>query len=251
MKICPCIDTVFKGVEPEKALRRIRELGYRGFEFWHAEGRDLLQLRRLMDMYGLSLVNFDAQEVPLTQPGQRGAFLEAMALAFEQAEMLGSECITVLSGDDTGEARQLQHRSIVEGLKSVADEAERRGVTIILEASNRRVNRPNNYLTGADEAFGIIDEVGSTHVKMLYDIYHQQISEGDLLSRILPNIGKIGHFHAAGVPRRHELDECEINYDFVLRSIAESSYTRWVGLEYFPKRDAADGLGKLRRYFDI
>lgn len=251
MNICPCIDTVFKGVEPEKALRRLRELGYRGYEFWHTEGRDLEQLRRLADMYGLSLVNFDAEEVPLTQPGQRPAFIEAMSRAFEQAQALGSECITVLSGNDTGEDRQLQHRSIVEGLKAVAAEAERRNVTIILEASNRRVNRPQNFLTAADEAFAIIDEVSSPNVKMLYDIYHQQISEGDLLSRILPNISRIGHFHAAGVPQRHELDACEINYDFVLRSIAASGYARWVGLEYFPQREVSDGLGKLRRYFEL
>ena len=86
---------------------------------------------------------------------------------------------------------------------------------------------------------------------MLYDIYHQLISEGDLLSRIIPNIEKIGHFHAAGVPNRHELDECEINYDFVLRRIAETSYDQWVGLEYFPAREPYDGLNRLKAYFEL
>ena len=83
---------------------------------------------------------------------------------------------------------------------------------------------------------------------MLYDIYHQQITEGDLLARILPNIDQIGHFHAAGVPGRHELDECEINYDYLLRQIARAGYDGWIGLEYFPAKAPAEGLRKLAAY---
>ena len=251
MNIAPCIDTIYKGAELSVALREIKSLGYSGFEFWHTDAWDLGEMRELMEELGLHLVNFDAEEVSLARADQRQAFVDAVGRAFEVAETLGASHITVLSGDDTGECRQRQHESIVEGLRAVAPEAEARGVTIVLEASNRRVNRPHNYLTGADEAFQIMDEVGSARVKMLYDIYHQQISEGDLLSRIIPNVDKIGHFHAAGVPLRHELDSCEINYDYVLRSIARTAYDQWVGLEYFPAREPADGLRRLREYFDL
>jgi len=251
MKISPCIDTVYKGVPLAQALEELSALGYRYFEFWHTGDHDLVEMKGLMEKYGLSLVNFDADEVPLSAPEERENFIRAMERAFQAAELLNAGHITVLSGNDTGAPRRLQHDSLVAGLKAVAPEAERRGVTIVLEASNRRVNRPNNYLTSADEAFQIIDEVGSPQVKMLYDVYHQQISEGDLLSRILPNLQKIGHFHAAGVPDRHELDACEINYDYVLRRIAQAGYDRWVGLEYFPARPPAEGLKDLKQYFDL
>lgn len=251
MKISPCIDTVYKGVPQARALEELSALGYQYFEFWHLGDHDLDEMKRLMEKYALTLVNFDADEVPLSAPEERENFIQAMDRAFRAAELLGASHITVLSGNDTGAPRQLQHDSLVAGLKAVAPEAERLGVTVVLEASNRRVNRPNNYLTSADEAFQIIDEVGSPRVKMLYDVYHQQISEGDLLSRILPNLQKIGHFHAAGVPDRHELDACEINYDYVLRRIAQAGYDQWIGLEYFPARSSADGLKILKQYFDL
>ena len=251
MNICPCIDTIYKGVDLTTALNEIKSLGYRGFEFWHTEGKDLELMKSLMDSLELSLVNFDAREVPLTQPERRKDFIEGVEEAMALAKELRSSHVTVLSGDDTGQSRQVQHESVVAGLKAAAHLAEANGVTIVIEASNSRVNRPHNYLTGADEAFQIIDEVGSPAVRMLYDIYHQQISEGDLLSRIIPNIEKIGHFHAAGVPNRHELDECEINYDFVLRRIAETSYDQWAGLEYFPAREPYDGLNRLKAYFEL
>lgn len=163
---------------------------------------------------------------------------------------MGCRRITVLSGDDTGEARQFQHQSIVAGLREAAELVEPEAITIVLEASNRRINRPNNYLTAAEETFDIIDEVGSEYIKMLYDIYHQQISEGDLLTRIIPNIQKIGHFHAAGVPGRHELHLCEINYAYVLRQIAATGYQDWVGLEYFPRLRPEESLKSIIKYLE-
>lgn len=251
MKISPCIDTVYKGHCLKEALTEIKELGYEGFEFWHTDGHDLREMLELKTELGLEISNFDAEEISLADPSARKAFVQSFERAAETAKMLGCGQITVLSGNDTGKARAIQRKSIVDGLTEIAPVAEAMGVTAILEASNRRVNRPFNFLTSADEAFEIIDRVGSGNVKMLYDIYHQQISEGDLLARIIPNIGKIGHFHAAGVPDRHELDRCEINYDFLFRKIAEAGYERWVGLEYFPADPPKQGLLDLKKYLAL
>lgn len=251
MNISPCIDTVYRGYDLEEALSEISRLGYRGFEFWHLANYDLEKMRLLIDRTGLEVVNLNAPEVSLTDPKLRGEFLKQVTIAIDAAKMLGSSHVTLLSGNDTGKSRALQRKAIVETLRQAAPLAEAAGVTLVLEASNRRVNRPNNFLTSADEAFEIIDRIGSPNVKMLYDIYHQQISEGDLLNRIVPNIDKIGHFHAAGVPNRHELDACEINYDYLLRAIAEAGYTGWIGLEYFPEREPKDGLSKLKTYFEV
>ncbi len=246
MRICPCIDTLYKGAELRDALREIRECGFWGFEFWSAENWDMGEMAELKEALGLQLVNFNCELVSLTDERQRGRFLKSLESAVELGKRLGGNRITVLSGDDTGAPRNVQHASIVAGLKEAAPMLEEEGFMVVLEASNRRVNRPDNYLTSADETFEILDEVGSPSVKMLYDIYHQQISEGDLLARILPNLEKIGHFHAAGVPGRQELHKSEIHYGYVLQKIRDAGYSRWVGLEYFPSVPVRDGLGMVR-----
>lgn len=250
MKICPCIDTIYKGADLERALREINQCGYSGFEFWSVENWDMGAMMEYQKELGLTIANFNNTIVSLTDPGKRGCFLKELENTVEWAKKLGCRRITVLSGDDTGEARQFQHQSIVAGLREAAELVEPEAITIVLEASNRRINRPNNYLTAAEETFDIIDEVGSEYIKMLYDIYHQQISEGDLLTRIIPNIQKIGHFHAAGVPGRHELHLCEINYAYVLRQIAATGYQDWVGLEYFPRLRPEESLKSIIKYLE-
>ena len=100
-------------------------------------------------------------------------------------------------------------------------------------------------MSSSAEAFEIIEEVGSDRVKVLFDIYHQQITEGDLIRNIRENISRIGHFHAAGCPGRHELDTGELNYPNIFHAIREAGYTGYVGLEYFPEKPVLEGLRKL------
>lgn len=250
MKISPCIDTIYKGAELGRALREINMCGYSGFEFWSVDNWDMGAMMEYREELGLEVANFNNAIISLSDEKERSRFLKELEKTVEWSKKLKCRHITVLSGDDTGEPRKQQKRSIIEGLREAAAIAEAEGITIVLEASNRRVNRPNNYLTAADEAFDIIREVGSVRVKMLYDIYHQQISEGDLLSRIIPNITKIGHFHAAGVPGRHELHLCEINYAYVLRQISGAGYQEWVGLEYFPRLNPEESLKSVIKYLE-
>lgn len=248
MLISPCIDTLYKNVCLDTALREIRECGYQGFEFWSLRNWDMGEMAELKEELGLELVNFNIEPASLADARQRSLFIDNLAHAVALGKKLKGKRIAVLSGDDTGETRKMQHDSIVAGLKEAAPMLEEEGFTVVLEASNRRVNRPNNYLTEADEAFEIICEVGSPSVRMLYDIYHQQISEGDLLARMIPNIEKIGHFHAAGVPNRHELHLCEINYDFIFQKIQKAEYPYWVGLEYYPSLPVKEGLLMVAAY---
>jgi hydroxypyruvate isomerase len=87
-----------------------------------------------------------------------------------------------------------------------------------------------------------VDEVGSPNVKLLYDIYHMQIMEGDLVRTIAANLSRIGHFHSAGNPGRNELTTGEIDYANVFRAIETAGYAKFVGLEYFPSKDVDAGL---------
>ena len=111
------------------------------------------------------------------------------------------------------------------------------------------VDHAGYYLVRSDEAFAVIDEVASSHVKVVFDIYHQQISEGHLIHNITANIDKIAHFHAAGNPGRNELTIGEIHYPSVFQAILETGYDGFVALEYWPVEDPLAGLKQVAMLF--
>ena len=123
------------------------------------------------------------------------------------------------------------------------------GVTLVIEPLNELVNHAGYYLIRSDEAFQIIDEVGSPRVKVVFDIYHQQISEGHVINNITKNIDKIAHFHAAGNPGRHELTIGELHYPSIFQVIQNTDYTGYVGLEYWPINDPLAGLKEVAGWF--
>jgi hydroxypyruvate isomerase len=123
------------------------------------------------------------------------------------------------------------------------------GITLVIEPLNELVDHVGYYLVRSKEAFEIIDEVDSLRVKVVYDIYHQQISEGQLIANIAANIGKIAHFHAAGNPGRHELNIGELHYPSILAAIGETDYDGYVGLEYWPVNDPLAGLREVAGWF--
>lgn len=162
----------------------------------------------------------------------RPVFLEAMKETVEAANNMHVPNIVVTTGNERHDiSREAQHAIIVETLKQLAPIAEAANVTIVLEPLNVLVNHPGYYLTSSAEAFEIIREVNSDCVKVLFDIYHQQITEGNLIENILKNIDLIGHFHMADVPGRKEPGTGEINYWNILCAISETEYDGWLAFE--------------------
>jgi hydroxypyruvate isomerase len=128
-------------------------------------------------------------------------------------------------------------------LKEAVKIAEDAGVTICMEMLNSKVNHPGYMCDNYPWAFELCKRVNSARFKLLFDIYHMQIMEGDLIDTIRKNIQYIGHFHTAGVPGRHELDENqEIYYPAVMRAIVETGYQGYVAHEYSPVRNPIESL---------
>ncbi len=125
----------------------------------------------------------------------------------------------------------------IDGLTAAAPLLEAAGIVLVVEPLNELIDHQGYFLVKSEEAFDIIQQVGSPNIKILFDIYHQQISEGNLINNILPNIEYIGHFHAAGNPGRNELQSGEINYPQVFAAIRKSNFTGHVGLEYWPSSE--------------
>jgi hydroxypyruvate isomerase len=135
-----------------------------------------------------------------------------------------------------------------EGLRRVAKTAEAKGVLLCVELLNSKVDHKDYQCDRTPWGVELCKRVGSPAVKLLYDIYHLQIMEGDLIRTIRDSIDSIGHFHTAGVPGRNDMDETqEIYYPAVARAIADTGYTGYVGHEFIPKGEV---LGALRAAYD-
>lgn len=246
MRFSVSVGAVFNKLDMISAMKATREAGLDAVEFWGWWDKDIGVIKSCKDGEGLCIAALCTRFISLVDPGLRRQYIDGLKETIEVAVELGCPNIISQVGDELpGISRDLQHRSLVDGLKECAPLLRDAGVTLVFEPLNTIVDHGGYYLSSADEAFRIEAEVACPNVKVLYDIYHQQIMDGHLIARIRSNIARIGHFHAAGNPGRHELSIGEIHYPAVFAAIDHAGYQGFVGLEYMPVNDPAEGLKAL------
>jgi hydroxypyruvate isomerase len=163
--------------------------------------------------------------------------------SIRRAARNGIPALIVFSGNREGLGDDAGIEICAEGLRRVTRLAEDEGVTMCMELLNSKVNHPDYQCDSTAWGVKLCQAVDSPRFKLLYDIYHMQIMEGDLIRTIRDNIQYIGHFHTAGNPDRRDLDDQqEIYYPAVMRAIAESGYAGFVGHEFRPKGDWLETL---------
>ena len=151
--------------------------------------------------------------------------------------------VVCFSGNRRGQSDEEGIEICVEAFKQLAPVAERAGVTLCLELLNSKVDHPDYQCDRTAWGVEVCKRVGSERVKLLYDIYHMQVMEGDVIRTIRENHRWIAHYHTAGNPGRHEIDAMqELNYPAIMRAIAETGFTGFVGQEFLPKRDPMASL---------
>ncbi|MFT5121584.1 MAG: hydroxypyruvate isomerase [Verrucomicrobiales bacterium] len=250
LKPSVCIDAVFEGESVASAIKTVAQAGLPAIEFWGWWDRDLEVIQTARAENGLALSACCTKFISLVDPALRNDYIAGLAASIEAAGALGTKTLISQVGDfRVGVSRAEQHQSLLDGLKAAAPLLEQSGITLVIEPLNELVDHAGYYLVRSDEAFELVDEVGSPNVKVVYDIYHQQISEGHLIHTITTHIDRIGHFHAAGNPGRHELTRGEIHYPQVFQAIRETDYEGYVGLEYWPVDDPLAGLQEVASWF--
>jgi hydroxypyruvate isomerase len=175
--------------------------------------------------------------------------IRELELALPIAKASGVPNLIAMFGSRQGRPDSVAIPAAIEGLRKIAPLAEEQGVNICVELLNSKVDHPD--YAGDHTAFGaeVMKGVGSQRVKLLYDIYHMQIMEGDVIRTIRQNHEVIGHYHTGGVPGRHELDDTqELNWRAVMTAIADTGFTGFVAHEFVPTRDP---LTSLREAFEI
>src|SRR4051812_32531398 len=157
--------------------------------------------------------------------------------------------IVVFSGNRAGLSDGEGIANCIAGLKRVTPAAERHNVTLCLEMLNSKVDHKDYQADHTAWAVQVVQGVGSPRLRLLYDIYHMQVMEGDIVATIRANAAHIAHFHTGGVPGRAEIDDTqELNYRRVMQAIADLGFTGFVGQEFVPKREP---LASLRQAFEI
>jgi hydroxypyruvate isomerase len=218
---------------------------------------------------GIDLLSVDEWEVPrryglICTMGQAGGgtipdalnrpeYHDAIEAAFRAniplAAKMGVPSVITFSGNRRGMSDDEGARNTVAGLNRVKKIAEDNGVDICMELLNSKVNHPDYMCDHTAWGVRVVEEVNSPNVKLLYDIYHMQIMEGDLIATITKNMQWMGHFHTGGVPGRHELDDTqEVQWDGVMRAIAGAGFKGYVAHEFVPARDP---LTSLRQAVDL
>ncbi len=248
-----CTDAVFmhEDLPMARVLEKVAQAGYDSIEFWSWWDKDIEEMNRCREALGLSVAAFCTKFI---NPGDRSLqedYLEALKAGMEKAHLLGCPTLIAQAGWEfesfAKEITRKEHRlCLIDTMQKAGELAQQGGITLVLEPLNLLVNHPGYHLSTSEDAFDLIEKIGSPAVKILFDIYHQQITEGNLISNITEHIAKIGHFHAAANPGRGELTGGEIHYPHVLEAIAKTGYTGYVGLEYMVDFDPVPGLVRAR-----
>jgi hydroxypyruvate isomerase len=235
-------------------IRKVKEAGFSHYEFWPWRGKDIDAIHKLNLELGLTPAQFSASPVKgfghgitSPDPARREEFEEEIRSALPAARKLGVKKLCVVAGEETkGYSRDEQTTAVIAALKAGAKIVEPEGITIILEPLNILVDHPHQLVVHSSHAADILKAVGSPNVKMLFDIYHQQISEGNLTGNIRKYHDLIGYFQLADHPGRHEPTTGEINYAFVLRTIHDVGYRDPIGMEMSAKSDPSAAFKAMR-----
>jgi len=218
-------------------------------EYVNWSDSDVEKYKRLAQSYGLGMdallsqTDWVHRPVSMVNPAHREAFLKDVRDATVWAKKLNVPQVIVLSGNDQpGMTREAQHASMVEGGKQAAAIAEGADVKLILENLNSRVNHKGYFLTSAKEALQVVKEVDSPHFRLLFDIYHEHVQNGNVIPAITEAVPYVSVFHVADAPGRHDPGTGEMKWDDIYRAIGKSEYAGYIALEYEPKGDEVQSL---------
>jgi len=206
--------------------------------------------------YGLicSMGYVDAGTIPkaLNRIENHDAIEAGLRKNLPLAVKAGVPNVITFSGNRAGMSDEEGAKNCVIGLKRLKPIIEDAGVTLNMELLNSKHDHHDYMCDHTAWGVKVVEEVDSPHIKLLYDIYHMQIMEGDLVSTITDNAKWLGHFHTGGVPKRHELDDTqEVNWPCVMRAIAATGFQGYVAHEFVPLGDPLTSLRKAVDFCDV
>jgi hydroxypyruvate isomerase len=236
----------------EPFVAQVAEMGYKAIEIWGPDDT-FAEVLRLAHRYNLAIpvmVGHAGIDSGLNDLTQHARIVAELRQSIDIAADSGIKALICFSGTRRpGLSEEVGILNTVVGFKQIAPYAEQKGVTLVLELLNSRYDHPAYQADHAAWGVSVCQQVASPRVKLLYDIYHMQIMDGDIVRSVTGAIDLIGHFHTGGVPGRADIDSTqELNYAAVCQAIARTGYSGYLAHEYRP---AGDVYASLRTAFKI
>ncbi len=232
MKFSLCIGA-YPGKDAVYHLEKVKEHGFQGLEYyaWWELG-DLKKLAAEQERIGVGLSATCTKFISLVDESLRDDYVEGVRQTIEACRILGVRSIISQTGNVLdGVPRDQQRQAMVETLKRCAPLLEEAGMVLEVEPLNGLVDHAGHFLQRSDESVDVIDQVGSPNVKLVFDVYHQQITEGNVIRNATGYIDRINHYHIADNPGRKQPGTGEMNYVNILRAIKNTGFSGFVGLE--------------------
>jgi len=237
----------------EQTCRIAKDLGCKSVELVEPKDWPILKKYGLVCALTASHMFIDG----MNQPKNHAMCIAKITQAIDDSAEAGFPNVITFSGSGGGLSDEEGIKNCVTGLKKVIGHAEKKKVTLCFEVLNSRVDvemkgHPGYQADHVEYVAEVCKKVGSDRLKILFDIYHVQVMQGDVIVRIRQYKDMIGHYHTAGVPGRNELDENqELYYPAIMRAIAETGYTGYVAQEFMPTRDPLQSLREAVKLCDV
>jgi hydroxypyruvate isomerase len=233
----------YSAIPLDDFCRAASEMGLVGIDLLQPEEWARVRDFGLVCSMGYPTARKDFIATGFNDPAKHSMLLAELRQAIPVAARNGVPNVIAMFGNRNGRSDVDGAAACIAGLKQISPLAEQHGVTVCVELLNSKVDHKDYQ--GDRTSFGVevMRGVNSPRVKLLYDIYHMQIMEGDVIRTIRDNITHIGHFHTGGVPGRHELDETqELNWQAIAKAIADTGFTGYLAHEFVPTRDPLTSL---------
>ena len=211
----------------------------------------------ILKKYGVHSSMCNGAELNLTDGWGDSQFHDALIERYHRHIDLVADAgytnLICFSGNKRGIDPEIGLQNAVKGLKQILPHAEKRGVILQMELFNSKINHPDYFADNSAWGIELCKRLGSDNFKLLYDIYHMQISEGDIIRTITDNHQYFGHYHTAGVPGRHEIDESqELFYPAIAKAILATGYKGYLAQEFIPTpQDKVGKIASLKQAIEI
>jgi hydroxypyruvate isomerase len=245
-ELSACAELLFTeaGDGHAERIRAAAAAGLPAVELWGWRNKDLDTIEQALQSTGVVLQTLCTDPMTgMVNPAVHGAFLSGLSESIAVAERLGSPYLVVSAGDTLpGVADDQQRAAVVDALRKASEALEGHDVTLLLENLNSRVDHVGTFCDSTTEAIGILREVGTPQVRLLYDAYHSLIMEEQPAQVIGDHIDLLGHIQIADAPGRHEPGTGEHDWAEILGTFRRLGYTGRIGLEYRPSHGTIDSL---------